>query len=286
MTEKCLNCLKECNLKCSNCKVVYFCNRDCQKNAWKKHKAFCKSVSNPTNVGGSQTCLIIDGFGPCGSGWDDMVNGRQVLLQRGMNVMHINGGKGGSSLPIQVASLLKSPQKPQAMIFFGFGSGGDGSDGHFYKLFDFQKAVTSWCQAGGRFIVQGERVESTGNWPQWFGKDWKNSSYYRTDHKCHANSNDDQSWCTWYSSKKGAVPSRYNVKACMLTNVEPQDVLFGAQEGARSYSLVPGFGGEEIDESNTAVAFARYGEGTVSYFGDVNHEQETLEIMSVIAMGN
>ena len=63
-------------------------------------------------------------------------------------------------------------------------------------------------------------------------------------------------------------------------------VLFGAQEGARSYSLVPGFGGVEIDESNTAVAFARYGEGTVSYFGDVNHEQETLEIMSVIAMGN
>ena len=31
MTEKYLNCLTECNLKCSNCKVVYFCNRDCRR---------------------------------------------------------------------------------------------------------------------------------------------------------------------------------------------------------------------------------------------------------------
>jgi len=255
---------------------------------WKQHKRFCKSVSNPSSVGGSQTCLIIDGFGPCGSGWDDMLKSRQILLQRGMNVMHINAGKGGSSVSVQVASLLKSPEKkPEAMIFFGFGSGGDGSDEHFYNSLEFRQAVTSWCQAGGRFIVQGERVKYTGNWPQWFGKNWKDSSYFRTDHKCYATGGTDaQSWCTWYSSKRGVVTTGYNVKACMLTNVEPQDVLFGAHENARSYSLVPGFGGQEIDKSNTAVAFAQYGEGTVSFFGDVNHEDETLEIMSIIAMGD
>ena len=38
----CLNCDKRgCEKKCSECKSVYFCNKDCQKNAWKIHKKHC-----------------------------------------------------------------------------------------------------------------------------------------------------------------------------------------------------------------------------------------------------
>ncbi|GAX11840.1 hypothetical protein FisN_20Lh103 [Fistulifera solaris] len=30
--------------RCSNCKTVYYCSRDCQKAAWKRHKVVCHSV--------------------------------------------------------------------------------------------------------------------------------------------------------------------------------------------------------------------------------------------------
>ena len=38
----CLACDKrDCKLKCSKCKSVYFCNSECQKKAWKVHKKHC-----------------------------------------------------------------------------------------------------------------------------------------------------------------------------------------------------------------------------------------------------
>ena len=41
---------------------------------------------------------------------------------------------------------------------FGFGSGGDGSDEHFFKGAVFIDALKLWYENGGtRFIVQGER---------------------------------------------------------------------------------------------------------------------------------
>ena len=99
----CLACSKECSLQCSDCRVVHFCNRECQKSAWKHHKAFCKSVTNPAvsshhkntddNDDQRQTCVIIDGFGPCGANWDDTIKSREQLLLCGMDVIYINGMK-------------------------------------------------------------------------------------------------------------------------------------------------------------------------------------------------
>ncbi|OEU06918.1 hypothetical protein FRACYDRAFT_252548 [Fragilariopsis cylindrus CCMP1102] len=314
----CLACSKECSLQCSDCRVVHFCNRECQKSAWKHHKAFCKSVTNPAVSSHNknttdndddqrQTCVIIDGFGPCGANWDDTIKSREQLLLCGMDVIYINGTKGGSTLPVQVASLLlqssssKSPPPINALLFWGFGSGGDDvSDQKFYESSHFKAVVISWCANGGRFIVQGERTGMMGNWPMWFDKQWKDSDYYRTDHKCFAVSagtgNDDMAdadftaanhhhWCKWYKESDGAVVSTYNVKACMLENVDPTEVLFGTTDDSQSYSLVPSMSGHRIEEGKTAVAFGKYGSGTVSFFGDVNHEHATIQIMTVIARG-
>ena len=32
---------KNCTLRCSKCKSVYFCNKECQKKAWSVHKKHC-----------------------------------------------------------------------------------------------------------------------------------------------------------------------------------------------------------------------------------------------------
>ena len=31
------------SVKCSSCKSVFYCDRNCQKRHWKEHKSFCKS---------------------------------------------------------------------------------------------------------------------------------------------------------------------------------------------------------------------------------------------------
>ncbi len=40
----CEQCGKSCTLRCSSCKVAHFCNRECLRMAWPKHKKTCKTV--------------------------------------------------------------------------------------------------------------------------------------------------------------------------------------------------------------------------------------------------
>jgi hypothetical protein len=46
----CMNCRNHCNMRCSQCKCVYFCNRECQKAAWKIHKDECKELAEESEV--------------------------------------------------------------------------------------------------------------------------------------------------------------------------------------------------------------------------------------------
>ncbi|CAB9515472.1 expressed unknown protein [Seminavis robusta] len=42
LTMLCRNCDENASSKCSNCKQVWYCGRDCQKSDWKTHKKDCK----------------------------------------------------------------------------------------------------------------------------------------------------------------------------------------------------------------------------------------------------
>jgi hypothetical protein len=74
-----------------------------------------------------------------------------------------------------------------------------------------------------------------------------------------------------------------NVKACLVTNVKPEDRLYSAEDGAVTYSIVPGFGGNPVSSGQVAIALARCGAGTVSFYGDVNIEKETIRVLGMIA---
>jgi len=226
-------------------------------------------------------------MGPIGPGWDYMKGARRELLDAGVHVMVVDATK-GSKIPEQVASLLLSKNKapPDAIIMLGWGAGGTDIEEEFATNSTFREAAKSWCRAGGRFIVQGERVGMFGDWPMWFDKAWKNGEYVRTDHRCFAAGPDAVHWWNEYANAKGAVTSTYNVKACMITDVEPADVLFGTADNAASYSLVPSMQGRSIGSGQVAIAVSQYGEGTVSFFGDVNFEDETLQIMAIVARGS
>ena len=193
----------------------------------------------------------------------------------------------GDHVVDQIASILKVGKDIKSLILLGMGSGDSPYEDKFINNQDFRQELDTWVKAGGAFIVQGERTATSGgNWPSWFGKDWRDTEYRRTVHTCFAKSSNDPHWCQWYRNGKGAVLDRISVKACMLDNVEPEDCLFGTTADSVSQSLVPFMAGDSIGEGLCAVAFARYGDGTVSFFGDVNAEADTVKIMAVVARGD
>ena len=274
---------------------MFFCNRECQAAVWKRHKHACQRIAKrhvAPAESSSSTCLIVDGMGGCGAGWDYMKNARREMLDAGVNVIVIDVYKCGDPTNDddaraieQVIALLETNNetlRPDSMLMLGWGGGEREYAGAFARHEQFQETVTRWCRHGGRFMVQGEGA-IVREWAGWFDKEWSKSCYYRTDHKCGA---DGPQWCTWYKSAPGAITGRYNVKAVMLKGVSATDALFSTTEESSSYSLVPIMRGQPIGAGHTAIALAEYGSGTVSFFGDVNHEDSTVRIMAVIARGD
>lgn len=294
-TSPCLHCNEACTLRCARCKVVSLCSRECQEKTWKAHKAFCKGIANPTLSSineSASTCLIVDGMGPCGPNWDYMKLSKEALLNAGVHVCVIDATK-GQNIPEQVSALFAWNEAKEARIrsilMLGFGSGGCDIEHDFSNSNPFREAAVSWVQKGGNFLVQGERVAGYGQWPQWFGKTWKDGDYYRTDHTCFARPSsigEIMHWCKWYHQAAGAITRDINVKATLLKDVPQEEVLFGTVDGAKSYSLVPHMRGQSIGGGSAAVALGKCGEGTVSFFGDVNHQDETVRTIAILARGH
>jgi hypothetical protein len=159
-------------------------------------------------------------------------------------------------------------------IILGWGSGGGCGDYDDDPV--FSEGLVAWVENGGCLIVQGEGISDSGvSWPSWFGLDWKSSWYRRTTHVLNTNH--------WFSEEAHSLVPRMNVKACMVTNVELEDRLYGAEDDAVTHSLVPGFRGIPVSSDQVAVALAKYGAGTVSFYGDVNIEEETIKTVGMIA---
>lgn len=246
-----------------------YCGRDCQKSTWTKHKHLCKAVNS------SSSCLILDGMGALGS---DDINTKPIFNEMHykhnvqVSVVHLDDG---FVTPQQIATALEKANF-SACIILGWGSGDDDTGLDFAKSEVFQKALVSWVKKGGRLIVQGERIShSAGDWPAWFGLNWKSCDYCRTTHTLN----------TSHWLKEAAAYPTMDVKACLLTDIEPQDNLYGPPNGAVTHSLAPGFGGNPVSADQSAFTLAKYGDGTVSYFGDVNAERVTIETVGIIAKG-
>mmetsp|Transcript_11043 Transcript_11043/g.16267 ORF Transcript_11043/g.16267 Transcript_11043/m.16267 type:complete len:288 (-) Transcript_11043:154-1017(-) len=269
--------------RCSKCMGLIFCGRECQIALWNSHKSLCKAIAKKLNA----TCLLLDGMGPLGPGEFYAQRVSSALADAGVEVAAVNVYK-GSNLPEQIASILSKVHRFTSCIALGWGSGGTDIEMEFGESQDFREKIVNWVEGGGRFIVQGENPQRYGNWPEWFGKTWTSADYYRTDHVCHGKSDNDVHWCKWYHRARGAITDshNYNVKAVLLSDVASEDNLFGTSEESTTYSLVPHMSGRDVDEGKCAIALGKCSEGSVSFFGDVNAEEDTCAIMAIIARGN
>lgn len=230
------------------------------------------------------TVLLLDGMGYLGPG-EFYTKGVQAALARaGVRVVTVDVAK-APGLFQQVGSVLSEVGRFTSCIALAVGAADLEAEREFADNLYFREKLTAWVERGGRLIVQGERAGLMGNWPEWFDKTWECSDYRRTTHECRAKSNDDVHWCEWYHGAEGSVTADINVKAVMMTSVATEDVLFGTTNSSVSHSLVPFMAGLEVEEGLVAVAFGSFGEGSVSFFGDVNAENDTCAIMAVIARG-
>jgi hypothetical protein len=268
---------------------MWFCNRECQRSLWKSHKALCTIVSGVAAANPSATpiCLLVDGLGlcsPCSSGGNDEQKLRPKLERAGLVVATVDASE-SSGIPAQIATLLDR-SFPEVLIMMAWGAGRTPVAVEFAKQQAFRESLVAWVQRGGRFLVLGELSRPIAAWPSWFDRPWKHGSYERTDHECFAAKPDGPHWCDWYKSAPGAGIDRYNVKAVMLGNVDPSEALFASTDEPIIDDLDADMADQSVEEAKAAVVFAKHGAGTISFFGDVNFEDSTLDIMAVIARGH
>lgn len=69
----------------------------------------------------------------------------------------------------------------------------------------------------------------------------------------------------------------------MISNVPPSERILSAGPGSASHSLVPMMHGVPVEEGKCALASGTLGQGRVSFFGDVNAEEWTLDVVSGMA---
>jgi hypothetical protein len=288
----CQTCGKPCNLQCGKCKLMWFCNRECQKILWKSHKALCNIVSDVAaavaaavaNPSATPICLLVDGMGSRSPGGYDVTSLRPKLERAGLVVSTFDASE-GSGIPAQIATLLDR-SFPQVLVMMAWGAGKVPLALEFVQCQAFRESLVAWVQRGGRLLVQGQLVGPFAAWPSWFDRPWYHDSYYRVEHDCSAAKPDGPHWCDWYKSAPGAVLDRYNVKAMMLGNVDPSEALFASTDETITDDLDPFMAGRPVEQGKAAVAFAKHGAGTISFFGDLEHEDSTQEIMAVIARGH
>jgi hypothetical protein len=260
---------------CSGCRCLEFCGQECQKKVWKDHKHFCKAAT-------AADCLILDGMGALGGG-DFLTEAVQKSLQEANQSMSTVNVSRGRSMPAQLSLLLTERASDfKTCLILGWGSGDETLAREFGSSALFREALVTWVkERGGRLLIHGERIQTCcGKWPQWFDLTWQDGDYYRTDFKLMK----EQHWARWFVSHPQA-PKAINVKACMVRNVEPQDLLYATDEDSRSHSLVPGFGGRQVETGSSAFTLAKCGKGTVSFFGDVNAEEETMRVLQIVVKG-
>ncbi|KAI2494688.1 hypothetical protein MHU86_19823 [Fragilaria crotonensis] len=189
----------------------------------------------------------------------------ELTSKHGMHVSIIHLEKGFIT-PYQIIVALDKG-KFSTCIILGWGCGGGNLDVELDEDPGFGEGLVDWVESGGCLIVQGENIsDGAGGWPQWFGFDWESCYYRRTWHALNSSH--------WFATEKNlSLDIEMSVKACMVTNVEPEERLYGAIEDES----------RGISEDLVAVTLARYGAGAVSFYGDVNIEEPTIRTVGMIA---
>jgi len=257
-------------MRCSACQQAFYCSRDHQKEAWSQHKGQCLASRLILPPPSAQKALIIgSGMFGCVAEGDDFHVNRLVQEYTKKGVAHIVIDNKKKILIDKLTS-----GEFNICVAFGIGSGGVDKG---TKDPDVQTIICEWVKRGGRLVVHGERDLEV--LFRLFDKNWafEGDFYRRTEHcRNECPSIPRERWST--------LPSSYNVKACMVSGVEADEMLYSPKEGATTHSLVPSFGGIPVNRDKCPVAVSSVGEGIFIFIGDVNSESQTMQVISMLTV--
>ncbi|KAG6366543.1 hypothetical protein INS49_000720 [Diaporthe citri] len=133
--------------------------------------------------------------------------------------------------------------------------------------------VVAYARAGGTVVMSycfssNIRMDDLEDFfKQAWGLPWQPGSYHRTDLTLNESA----------STLKGqvaALQKMYSQKAVFLKRVQREHAWYLPTEDSLTQSLV--FAPEPVNQNETAVAFAPFGQGMVGYTGDVNMEAQQV----------
>ena len=144
--------------------------------------------------------------------------------------------------------------------------------------------LRSFVQRGGRaafLTCEGLLLQPTLS--RLFDTRWLAASYYRT---------------TWFpvagpaldTTFAGIDAAQFSAKACSVMGVPPAERLFTTNHQSTTQSLVMSMDNKHVghngENPEVCVAVHKFGDGSIAYFGDVNMEEETKQLVVAFCRGS
>jgi len=159
-----------------------------------------------------------------------------------------------------------------------------------HRVDEFQGAlgehVQDFCQNGGVVAFPSSESSLVCMLQYLFGVTWNRSEYFQTTWSpCSENLQ-----LVNYSFGKGNFSRRliqdYSTKGNTLRGVPPHERCFGVSSTSTTQSLVPTMNGRSVppevsaEDYDVVMAMHEYGKGIIAYFGDVNAEDKTIQLVA------
>ena len=171
-------------------------------------------------------------------------------------------------------------------------------DHEFFEV-ELGGALQDFVRAGGAVAFPtSEGLQLVSTMARLFDTAWQGSGYYRTswgaaeENRGHVRST--------FGDRLAA--DAFSAKACSLCKVPPHERCFGVMDQSRTQSLVPFMAGRDVSKGDepdsvtadgaamardydVCVATHRFGAGAVAFFGDINCEGRTSELVAAFVGG-
>ena len=242
-------------LRCSRCKTVRYCSRECQSNAWKEHKKTCVppfATNHDSPTSRKRIVLItLEDYSWLGDMYDSFFTPMRARCDF-LEVKKIS------------AAINSIATTPAAVIVFEPSIMKQSDDDKYRGLNNTLKA---YVEVGGTVIFGCQcsshvtPLDVEWYFPNIWTLAWKTGNYSRQD--CVPNPD-------LREINGKALPKTYNVKALQLDRVQDDAIVY-RQEGA-------------APRRGAAVVWEPHGssEGHLAWLGDVNNEEGTRNIMMMM----
>ncbi|GAA5906542.1 hypothetical protein JCM8208_000475 [Rhodotorula glutinis] len=249
-------------MRCSACKVVFYCSREEQTLDWKRHQPACLSRRH------AEPYIAHIDFGRSTtdhSPWFEPVF--DAITPERSFVTVANSA--------ELRSLLSHPILPSAILST---TAALAEKQHA----NVRAALRIYIEKGGRVVVGGPGIghlmmdEIPVLLSELGGVPWQVGGYHRTTHYLNTS---HPLYRAVDSPARAALSASFSCKAIVLKEVDPSDMVYRSTGDSGVESLAMAMGGGKVASDEVAVATAQVGEGWLSWVGDVNQEAGSTAAM-------